>query len=307
MPALILLVIWNSSMSVLRQPLVHFLVLGAVIMAADIAAFGKPDDPRRIVLNDDVYAEIAGVYRDNIGAMPSAEEMETLTRLWLQNEMIYREARIMGLDKGDEAIRSRLNLKLRDALANQAIVEKPDEAGLRAWFEANRAAYDQPESFDFSQMLITDGEEAARAMAAALNAGESEAQAQWATASRGYQRRPRVNLDTAFGEADSAALIDADGAFLAVSSERGWHVARVSERHPAEAVDFESVRQRVGEDYKMLERERLLLSMYDEIAAKFEVVVDLKTPPEAWDESTFEEIRLSETQRSKAPRTRFTN
>ncbi len=287
-----------------KQPIVHFLILGAIIMALDFAAFGRPDDPRRIVLNDEVYAQIAGVYRDNIGMLPTPEEMEPLTRLWLQNEMIYREARIMGLDKGDDAIRSRLNLKLRDALANQAVVNKPDEAGLRAWFEENRAAYDRPATFAFRQAFIGDETEAVE-LASALNGGDADATARFDGEALNYPARPKVALTAAFGEDDADLLTGSVGTWIAVDSPRGWHVAQVTEALPPEPVEFEAVRGRAGEDYKRIERERLLLSMYDEIAAKFEVVVDLKTPPEAWDEDTFENIQLSDAARSKAKNSRF--
>lgn len=288
----------------LRQPIVHFLILGAIIMALDFAAFGRPEDPRRIVLNDEVYTQIAGVYRDNIGKVPTPEEMEPLTRLWLQNEMIYREARIMGLDKGDEAIRSRLNLKLRDALANQAVVNKPDEANLRRWFEENRAAYDRPATYSFRQAFIGDEAEAS-ALAAALSAGDADALERFEDEALAYPARPKVALDAAFGEDDADLLVTSVGAWVAVDSPRGWHVAQVTGALPPESVTFESVRGRAGEDYKRLERERLLLSMYDEIAAKFEVIVDLETPPEQWDEQTFDNVRLSDAARSKAKNSRF--
>jgi len=283
-------------------------MLGTLVLAVDIALNGRADDPRRIVLNDSVYAQIAGVYYDNTGMKPSPQEMEKLTRLWVQNEMIYREARILGLDEGDEAIRSRLNLKLRDALANRAVVEKPDAQALEAWFEANREIYDTPVRYDFAQVFIEEGEAAARELADALEAGRVEAVERWENESRRYEARPRPNLAVAFGEDGAKTLISSEqGSFHVLESPRGWHVVSVVGEHPPVPARFEDVRGRVGEDYKVLEREKLLLTMYDEIADKFEVVVELETPPDEWDVERLDDVRLSETQASKRVSARFSN
>jgi hypothetical protein len=105
--------------SILSQPLVQFLLLGGLLFVADRTATGREDDPRRILIDDARYAEIAGIYQDNQGEPPTEAQMEELVITWAQNEVLYREARLMGLDKGDEMIRQRLVLKLRNVLFNR--------------------------------------------------------------------------------------------------------------------------------------------------------------------------------------------
>lgn len=101
-----------------KQPLIQFLLLGALIFAIDRAVIGNEEDLRSILIDDAKYAEIAGIFQDNQDRTPNAQEMSALTIKWAQNEVLYREARMMGLDKGDEMIRQRLILKLRNVLFN---------------------------------------------------------------------------------------------------------------------------------------------------------------------------------------------
>jgi len=140
----------------LSQPLIQFLFLGAVIFAVDRGVNAGKEDPRSILIDDAKYAAIAGIFQDNQGRAPSEQEMAALTIQWAQNEVLYREGRLMGLGEGDEMIRQRLILKLRNVLFNRVVTEAPTEEVLRAWFEDNRAKYDRPETFDIEQFQVGD-------------------------------------------------------------------------------------------------------------------------------------------------------
>ena len=95
----------------LREPLLHFAVLGAVLFAADYALVGRAEDPHSIVIDAAVDAESQRVFAEARGRQPNDEELYALRRVWLDNEVLYREGLALRLDDGDPAIRARVIFK----------------------------------------------------------------------------------------------------------------------------------------------------------------------------------------------------
>ncbi|MEL7450013.1 MAG: peptidylprolyl isomerase [Pseudomonadota bacterium] len=283
-----------ATRQVLNQPLLHFLVLGALLFAADFFLSSNADDPRSIVIDDAKYAEIAGIFSDNQGRAPTEEEMADLTIKWAQNEVLYREAQLMELDKGDEMIRQRLILKLRNVLFNKVVMDTPTEEKLVEWFEANRVRYDKPAKYDFEQFKVADADGEAIAVDLAAELGEAPPTGEWENRLRRYAGRPAMNLQGAFGEDDAAALIGReDNAWQPVTSPAGWHLARVTARYPGVPADMATVRTRVVEDYKAAATQQELAQSLGAIAQRYDIRLELTAPPEEWDEERLEQLRVA--------------
>ena len=280
----------------LDQPLLQFLLLGAILFGANHYLLTNDEDPRRILIDDARYAEIAGIFQDNQGRAPSAVEMEALMVTWAQNEVLYREARLMELDKGDEMIRQRLILKLRNVFFNRVVPEAPDQGTLEAWFEANRGRYDKPAAFDFEQFLVgneTDDTSEAEARTLAASLGRAAPGPEWSGRLRRYFRRPLDNLAGVFGSEHAEQLVQADGRWVAVASPAGWHAARITGRHAAQPARLDDMRTRVVEDYKADKVQEQLVEGMQAIARRYDIRIQLRTPPEAWDAEHIEDMRLA--------------
>lgn len=276
-------------MTLFKQPLFQFLVLGSLIFAIDYWVVGRGDDPRQILIDDNRYAEIAGIYRDNQGSDPSEAEMSDLVISWAQNEVLYREAMLMGLDKGDEMIRQRLILKLRNVLFNRLSAPSVTEAELMAWFEKNRVRYDQPTSYDFVQFKVGGPEATETAEQLSRRLGTDEPGSEWQDQIRHYESRPTKNLELIFGVEDAAALIaDQSDHWHAVSSPAGWHLARITKRIPGEKADFTAIRSQVGEDWKTEASQIELANALKGIADRYDIRVEVTTLPEHWGSSRIE-------------------
>src|SRR3954470_11718464 len=88
----------------MREPLLHFVVLGALLFGVDHALVTRSDDPHVIVMGADVDAEARHTFQAARGRAPTAEELAALRQVWLDNEVLYREGMAMQVDKGDSAI-----------------------------------------------------------------------------------------------------------------------------------------------------------------------------------------------------------
>src|SRR5262245_57610604 len=138
----------------LREPLVHFAVLGGLLFAVDHYLFSKAGDPHTIVISPDVDKQAIDVFRQARGREPNADELFALRRVWLDNEVLFREGMALGLDRGDTSIRDRVIFKSLSMIETGLKLPPVDEATLRAWFESHRAKYDEPARFDFEEAVV---------------------------------------------------------------------------------------------------------------------------------------------------------
>lgn len=101
---------------ILRAPLVHFLLLGALLFAADALRRAEaPDEAspdRRIALDDDALAELHGNFVRSAGRPPSEAELARLVEARVEEEILYREALARGLLERDGGVQTRLIQKM---------------------------------------------------------------------------------------------------------------------------------------------------------------------------------------------------
>lgn len=233
----------------LREPLLHFLAIGALLFAVDHALNRGAGDANTLVVGADVTAEAVQTFKAARGREPDAQELKALQQVWLDNEVLYREGIALQLDKGDSAIRERVIFKALSMVDSGVKPPAIDDAGLRAWFEARRARYDEPPRFDFQEAVL-DGptdEAAVRSFVAALNAGTpGDAKA----GLRLFKGRPHGNLVQSYGDAFAKALEAATpGTWLALQGKDGWRAVRLESIAAARPAQFEALRPVVMQDW----------------------------------------------------------
>jgi hypothetical protein len=232
-----------------REPLLHFIVLGAVLFGLDHFLAGQADDPHTIVLDAEVDSEAKRVFETARKRPPNAEELQALRQVWLDNEVLYREGLALELDKGDSAIRERVIFKALSVI--DAGTKRPpyDEQVLRKWFEKNRAKYDQPARYDFQEAALAgeSSENAVRAFVSALNAGTSP---DVEAGLRVFTGRPHSNLVQSYG-AEFASALEASppGEWRALQSQDGWRAMRLESISAAKPADFEQLQGVVLQDW----------------------------------------------------------
>lgn len=233
----------------LREPLLHFLILGACVFGLDRVFAERADDPRVIVIDAAVDAEVREVFAEARRRDPSATEMDALRRVWLDNEVLYREGMALQVDRGDVTIRDRVIFKALNVIEAGLKLPPIDDAGLRTWFEANRVRYDEPPRFDFQEAVLpADTSEAAlRAFAATLNAGKpGDVQASL----NAFSGRPHPTIVQSYGEEFARALeASPPGEWRVLQSKDRLRVMRLESVTPARAAEFEPLRNAVMQDW----------------------------------------------------------
>ena len=233
----------------LREPLLHFVVLGAVLFAADHFLISRADDPRTIVVGTEVDGEARQLFKASRNREPDAQELAALRRVWLDNEVLYREGLALQVDKGDTAIRERVIFKALSVVDANVKLPKFDDTLLRDWFESHRSKYDEPPRFDFQEAVLAgdNTEVAVRAFVEALNAGTpGDARA----GLRVFKGRPRVTLVQSYGSEFAKALESSrPGEWVAQPTRDGWRAIRLESMSVAKPAFFETLRGVVLQDW----------------------------------------------------------
>ena len=233
----------------LREPLLHFVVLGFVLFAVDHYLVGDAADPRRIVVGRAVDDEARQIFVASRGREPDAKELAALRQVWLDNEVLYREGLALQVDKGDTAIRERVIFKALSVVDANVKLPPFDDRLLNDWFERHRDKYDEPARFDFEEAALTtnDSEAGVRSFVAALRAGTpGDAQA----GLRVFKGRPQANLVQSYGADFAAALAAAPvGEWRAQQTRDGWRAIRVVARTPPRPARFDLLRNIVLQDW----------------------------------------------------------
>jgi hypothetical protein len=233
----------------LREPLLHFLLLGGLLFAIDHFMTGQADNPHIIVVDAKVDDEATQVFRASRGRAPNAEELSALRQIWLDNEVLYREGLALQLDKGDTAIRERVIFKALSILDANVKLPPYDDKLLRGWFESHRAKYDEPARYDFQEAVLAgeNSESNVRAFVSALNAGTpGDAKA----GLRVFKGRPRANIVQSYGDEFAKALeLAHSGEWQVLPTEGRWRAIRLDTITPAKPAVYEAVRGVVLQDW----------------------------------------------------------
>jgi hypothetical protein len=258
----------------LREPLLHFVALGALLFAVDQAVVGRADDPRRIVVSSAVDTEARTLFRNARGREPDAAELKALRQVWLDNEVLYREGLAQQVDKGDTAIRERVifkSLSLVDAGLQRPVAT---EAVLRAWFEKNRVKYDEPARYDFQEAALNDdaGEAAVRGFVRELNGGTpGDAKA----GLRVFKSRPHANIVQSYGEAFAKALEAGPvGEWRALATREGWRAVRLDQVSTPKPAQFEVLAGVVQQDWLDATMADLRTAQVREMARRYRIEIE---------------------------------
>src|ERR1700730_11008851 len=142
----------------LREPLVHFLLAGALIFATYELlnpAAGRTDRANQIVLTKDDLRQLAVHWLAQGRPPPTADEMRALVEQRVSQEILSREAVALGLDKDDEIIKRRLAQKMYFLAADIAALQDPGDAELRAWYTQNSDRFALPARASFRHLYFS--------------------------------------------------------------------------------------------------------------------------------------------------------
>lgn len=273
-----------------REPLLHFLVLGALLFAADrVVQRGKPPSPSvaspvasaasggRIAVTEKVRGDLASEFTRASGRPPSEAELAALVDRWIDDEILYREGVARGFAESDPRVRRQIAEQMAHVLSSAVVVPEPTEAELRSWFEANKKNWASPPLVDFTQVFVQGGDAAARARAEALlvelsGGADPAGRGDVFSGGRKYRRRTSSELSAAFGPEFVKGLADQQvGTWALRPSRHGLHLVRVDEHTAGAEPELASVRELVKLDRDKSIRDSMVVSAVRALRARWKI------------------------------------
>ena len=245
---------------VLREPIVHFVLLGGILFALN-HTFEEHVRFSRITITEDQIDRMADNYRLQYGDFPSSSQLEALVDKYIDEEIFYREALKLGLDRKDEIVRRRLVQKYEFLQQDLSTPTDPTDAQLSDYYRQHLAQYQIPERVTFTQVYFSadhrgelGARTAAEALASSLNRrGITRAveQGDRFAGPNDFTARSHQELMRVFGEeglAHDIFGVERKRWSTPLRSGYGWHTVYVSAREPARQAAFAEVRDQLQRD-----------------------------------------------------------
>ena len=279
----------------MREPLVHFLLLGAVLFAVYHyvqPAGGAAPSSKQIQLTLDDLAQLAVLFQSQWRRDPTAEEFSRLVESKVQGEILYREALTMGLDKNDEIVKRRMAQKMQFLAEDVATAREPTTAELKSWYEKNSAKFAMPNRVSFRHLYFSPdrrgtraGEDAAKALVK-LAGQPQDAKLAASLADPFmfqdyYRDRAPDYLGKEFGPqfAQTVERLPTGSWQGPLQSGFGWHLVFVDTVIPGSIPVFEEVEPDVKTEWLAEQKAQAWEKAYREMRAKYTVF--LPAPPDS--------------------------
>ncbi len=273
---------------ILREPLFHFLLLGAGLFYA-YGAMQKPvagGGAGEIVVTMGQVENLAATFAKTWQRPPTPQELAGLVRTHVREEIYYREAMAMGLDKDDTVIRRRLSQKMEFLSEDIAAQVKPTDADLSAYLEAHADSFRVEPRFTFRHVFLNPekhGENLARD-GAQLLAQLNEAGVQVDASQLGdslmmehqFSAASTREIASQFGEKFAAKLPGlVPGKWQGpIESGYGVHLVLVSERTEGRLPALAEVREAVEREWDNARRLEMNEKFYEELLKRYKVTVE---------------------------------
>lgn len=275
----------------LREPLVHFLVLGAALfLVFDLTRETDASDPRRVVVTTDQVEQLAAQFSRTWLRPPTPVEVDGLVERYVRSEIYYREAQALGLAQDDPYVRNRLALKLEFLLDDLSVEDEPGDAELEDFLAANAERFTEPARVGFRQVFLNPDRHAdpaaeAQRLLASLRAGSDPTGLGDPTMlGSTFDDVDEDEIARQFGEAFGDALLDlATGQWQGpVRSPFGLHLVRVAQRQDARQPALAEIRDAVVTEWRDQRRREARELAYQRLRERYEVVMqpaaDVRSP-----------------------------
>jgi len=276
----------------LREPLLHFLFIGAAIYLL-YGAFAEPvpeEVDKTIVVSEGEIKWMKTSWQKRWNRPPTPEEFDGLIQQYIRETVLYREALTMGLNKHDQVIRRRLAQKLEFLAKDLVALTPPTDEELLTYFDAHQERYQEPARYTFTQVFIdpdkrgdTTLADAEKIKATLIAQGDAIQDAGALGDSfmlqNYYPEKDQAEIQKLFGSGFAESLVDlSSGQWHGpVLSGYGVHLVYVDNVSETPAPVFAEVRERVMQDWKSEKGEELNEKFYANLRDRYTVVIEEPT------------------------------
>jgi parvulin-like peptidyl-prolyl isomerase len=276
-------------MKFFREPLLHFLVIGATLFGL-YSFWGQQDageQERAITITTGEINWLTDAWKKRWNRPPTPKERAGIIEQYLREMILYREAVAMGLDKDDTVIRRRLAQKLEFLTQDLISPQPPSEEELRTYFKAHMDRYQQPDLITLTHVFFDPDKRGDRTLKDAETIKAkliSLKQPPQDARSFGdpfmlqsyYPERSEAELAKLFGRGFAGPVFKLEPQTWhgPVLSGYGTHLVYVHNLQKSEPPGFTEVEARVRQDWEDDKREQLNEQYIASLMGRYDVTIE---------------------------------
>jgi peptidyl-prolyl cis-trans isomerase C len=271
----------------LKEPLFHFLLIGAGLFL--LYGWQTDDDalrPDQIVYTEAHIDRLINLWERKWQRLPTQQELQGLIEQQIREEVLYREALAMGLDKDDQVVRRRMSQKMEFISNDLASLAEPDETQLQTYLDENAEKFAIPGRISYSQVYLNVSQRGEQVYADAekllTELSQSTVDIDISMAGDSFMGGYSFNDETDFGVARIFGKAFAQDLFKLpvgewtgpVESGYGLHLVRVDSRTESRAPSLEQVRDKVRGEWLAEQQRKTNDLLYSELRKRYEITVE---------------------------------
>lgn len=271
----------------LREPLLHFLVIGGLIfqLSGPVVKSGQaPTD--KIVVGPERIDQLVKGFRSVWRRLPTEDERRALIDGFVREEVYYREALALGLDRNDTIVRRRLMQKMEFLADTGADLLKPAPGELEGYYDANKEAYRTEPKLAFEQIFLGEHVRPDK-VAKVLGKLQSETLTNISALGERTLLPARLRLsppsviDGMFGQGFFTRLAELKSGIWAgpVTSAYGSHLVNISQTLPAGIPPLEEVHDAVLRDWKADKAAKIRELQYTRLRDRYVIEIQKADSP----------------------------
>jgi parvulin-like peptidyl-prolyl isomerase len=274
-----------------REPLVHFLLIGAGLFLlfgwrggpASLPAGQSGPQSAKIVVPQSDIDQMVATFTRTWQRPPTEGEAKGLVEDFVRNEIYYREALAIGLDRDDSVIRRRMRQKMEFIFEDIAAQTEPTDEDLLAYMKKHPDSYLVDPQIAFRHVYVNVAKRGKNAgtdaleILAKLNAGaDPDVVGDPLLLASEVPLSPLWDISKQFGEPFSRKLLELKPATWTgpVQSGFGLHLVFVRKRVGGRLPDLKEIREIVKRDVMAERQKELKDAAYAKLRERYVVIVE---------------------------------
>lgn len=256
----------------MREPLLWFFLIGVILFGADNYFSGQE---KAVLVDERVRDRLNNLWQVQTGSPASKEELDSLVQNWIREEVLFREAKRLGLDRDDSIVRRRLVQKL-GFLVEEVEAEEDQRRAMQKYYVDHIEKYSLPVRYSFAQIFFSDNSRAAEIKLNIEQGADWRDLSETSMLSDRYVSRNEMEIAAIFGRGFSTHLYSfVQGKWVGpIRSSFGFHLIRLERILPTEITPLAYIESKVFADYLQYRREAEMEEYFQDLLGKYEIVIE---------------------------------
>ncbi|VAW64656.1 hypothetical protein MNBD_GAMMA09-993 [hydrothermal vent metagenome] len=270
----------------LREPLLHFLLIGALLFFIYDVQNENIVDNNRIVISEAQINHLITLWEKKRQRLPTQVELENMIEQQIREEVMYREALAMGLDKNDSIVRRRLAQKVEFISSDLATLTEPTEIELKDYLSANSEKFKLPARINFVHVYIdiskhgTNAEAYANSLLNELTQAATKVNIDTLGDSllldQHYRQLTEQGISRLFGKSFAEQLFTLPvGSWQGpIQSGYGLHLIRIDNKTESQQQALNTIHEKVRMEWLAQQRHNMDKVFYNSLRQRYEIVIE---------------------------------